>query len=65
MLTAAFGRPVYMACGATDMRKSIDALAALVQLTFQLDPCTAVGYRPLPDEGCRKRLGIRLEAVAH
>ena len=29
---------VYLACGATDMRKSIDALAALVQVGFDLDP---------------------------
>jgi transposase len=31
-------RSVYLACGATDLRKSIDGLAALVQLTFDLDP---------------------------
>ena len=41
MLTAATGRPVYLACGPTDLRKSIDALAALVQLSFQRDPCSA------------------------
>lgn len=29
---------VYLACGATDLRKSIDGLAALVELTFELDP---------------------------
>ena len=29
---------VYLACGATDMRKSIDGLAALVQVSFRLDP---------------------------
>lgn len=29
---------VYLACGSTDMRKSIDGLAALVQQSFQLDP---------------------------
>ncbi|EJY54580.1 IS66 Orf2 family protein [Alicyclobacillus hesperidum URH17-3-68] len=29
---------MYLACGATDMRKSIDGLAALVQASFQLDP---------------------------
>ena len=29
---------VYLACGATDLRKSIDALAALVQIGFDLDP---------------------------
>ena len=28
---------IYLACGATDMRKSIDGLAALVQLAFDLD----------------------------
>jgi len=29
---------VYLACGSTDMRKSIDGLAAIVQLSFSLDP---------------------------
>jgi len=29
---------VYLACGSTDMRKSIDGLAALVQYSFDLDP---------------------------
>lgn len=29
---------VYLACGSTDMRKSIDGLAALVQEGFKLDP---------------------------
>ena len=29
---------VYLACGATDLRKSIDGLAALVQQAFALDP---------------------------
>lgn len=28
----------YLACGDTDMRKSIDGLAAIVQQRFQLDP---------------------------
>jgi transposase len=32
------GCQVYLACGSTDMRKSIDGLAALVQVGFQLDP---------------------------
>jgi transposase len=31
---------VYIACGYTDMRKSIDGLAATVQQTFRLDPFT-------------------------
>ncbi|WP_211227435.1 IS66 family insertion sequence element accessory protein TnpB [Alicyclobacillus contaminans] len=29
---------MYLACGSTDLRKSIDGLAALVQESFQLDP---------------------------
>ena len=29
---------VYLACGCTDMRKSIDGLASCVKLSFQLDP---------------------------
>ena len=29
---------VFIACGYTDMRKSIDGLAALVQLQFQMNP---------------------------
>ncbi|WP_374706638.1 IS66 family insertion sequence element accessory protein TnpB [Paenibacillus sp. J2TS4] len=29
---------VYLACGSTDLRKSIDGLAALVQEGFGLDP---------------------------
>jgi transposase len=29
---------IYIACGYTDMRKSIDGLAALVQQNFQLNP---------------------------
>ena len=35
-ITAA--RDIYIACGYTDMRKSIDGLAALVQEQFHLDP---------------------------
>lgn len=28
----------YLACGSTDLRKSIDGLAAIVQMRFKLDP---------------------------
>jgi transposase len=35
---------VYLACGATDMRKSIDALAALVQIGFDLDPLVGAWF---------------------
>lgn len=31
-------KKVYLACGATDLRKHIDALSALVQESFKLDP---------------------------
>jgi transposase len=29
---------IYLACGHTDMRKSIDGLAACIQKNFRLDP---------------------------
>lgn len=32
---------IYLAHGVTDMRLSIDGLAAKVQETFQLDPCSS------------------------
>ena len=38
MLNESGARSVYLACGATDLRKSIDALAVLVKEGFDLDP---------------------------
>lgn len=38
MLDLAGGTTVYLACGATDLRKSYHGLAAIVKLKFQLDP---------------------------
>lgn len=38
MLTDAGVERVYLACGSTDLRKSIDGLAVLVQEGFHLDP---------------------------
>lgn len=38
LIGASIDQQVYLACGSTDMRKSIDALAALVQEVFQLNP---------------------------
>ncbi|WP_159888745.1 IS66 family insertion sequence element accessory protein TnpB [Paenibacillus puerhi] len=38
MLTLPHVQSVYLACGATDLRKSIDGLAALVQEGFNLTP---------------------------
>jgi len=32
------GKRVFLACGKTDMRKSIDGLAAIVEGNFKLDP---------------------------
>ena len=32
------GKPVYLCCGATDMRKSINGLIILVEKSFALDP---------------------------
>lgn len=34
------GKAVYLACGHTDMRKSINGLAAIVEGSFKLDPCS-------------------------
>lgn len=44
---------VYLACGATDMRKSIDGLAAVVQVRFQLDPFDAAWF-VFCNRGCDK-----------
>ncbi len=32
------GKAVYLACGQTDMRKSINGLSAIVESSFKLDP---------------------------
>jgi transposase len=37
MLSSFHGLCIYLACGGTDMRKSIDGLAALVSHSFDLD----------------------------
>jgi transposase len=33
-------KPVYLCCGHTDMRKSINGLMMLVQSGFKMDPCS-------------------------
>ncbi|MBE3574954.1 MAG: IS66 family insertion sequence element accessory protein TnpB [Firmicutes bacterium] len=38
MLSEPTPREVYLACGTTDLRKSIDGLAAIVSQAFALDP---------------------------
>jgi transposase len=37
MLSSSIPNRVYLACGSTDMRKSIDGLAAMVTFSFKLD----------------------------
>jgi transposase len=37
-------KPVYLCCGYTDMRKSINGLAELVQSSFKLDPFSAAVF---------------------
>src|SRR5210317_1768297 len=38
MLNNFASKNIYISCAATDMRKSIDGLAAIVQMSFKLDP---------------------------
>lgn len=38
MISEISNRPVYLACGSTDLRKSIDGLAVIVKESFNLDP---------------------------
>lgn len=38
MLTSSYYECVYLACGNTDLRKSIDGLAVIVRECFDLDP---------------------------
>ena len=38
MINEISNQEVYLACGATDLRKSIDSLAVLVKESFNLDP---------------------------
>ena len=35
---------IYLACGYTDMRKSIDGLATIVHQNFKLDPFSMQNY---------------------
>jgi len=39
---------VYLACGSTDLRKSIDGLAVLVKEGFDLDPFSSCLFDGLP-----------------
>jgi transposase len=40
MMTVGANRPVYLAVGTTDLRKSLDSLAALVPSPCHWDPCS-------------------------
>jgi transposase len=44
MLNFASASQVYLACGSTDMRKSIDGLAAIVQEQFALSPFSTAWF---------------------
>ena len=44
MLTGSHPDRVYLACGPTDLRKSIDGLAAVVQQAFALDPFASAWF---------------------
>ncbi|WP_138753062.1 IS66 family insertion sequence element accessory protein TnpB [Paenibacillus sinopodophylli] len=44
MLNLAPASQVYLACGSTDMRKSIDGLAAIVQEQFALSPFSTAWF---------------------
>jgi transposase len=44
MLSDITTEQVFLACGATDLRKSIDGLAAIVQLGFERDPFSGVWF---------------------
>ncbi|NLY74437.1 MAG: IS66 family insertion sequence element accessory protein TnpB [Firmicutes bacterium] len=53
MLKLAESVKVYLACGSTDMRKSIDGLAVIVQESFKLDPFSTALY-VFCNKGCNK-----------
>jgi transposase len=53
MLSESGPECIYLACGATDMRKSIDSLAALVTHAFDLDPF-ADAWFVFCNRGCNK-----------
>ena len=38
------GKKVYLACGSTDMRKGINGLVAIVELSFKLDPFGSAAF---------------------
>jgi transposase len=38
MINPSVSKEVYVACGTTDLRKSIDGLSAIVKMRFKLDP---------------------------
>lgn len=47
---------VYLACGATDMRKGFDGLAALAQTVLQQDPCSGAIFAFRGKRGDRVKL---------
>jgi len=37
-------KPVFLCCGHTDMRKSINGLAVIVRNSFQMNPCSEAAF---------------------
>ena len=75
MMLAGNGVRVYLALGATDMRKSIDGLSILVSQQLQLDPFAGhlfgfwvlpgfpwvLGFRPVWDRGPSRRRRVSVQ----
>jgi transposase len=61
MLTGSEAANVYLACGATDMRKSIDGLAAIVTHAFDLNPFEGASLFVFCNKGRNKLKILRWE----
>ena len=61
MLDLAGGTTVYLACGATDLRKSYHGLAAIIKLKFKLDPYSRCMFARCMFAFCnRRRTSIKI-----
>jgi len=55
------GKEVYLSCGATDMRKSINGLMHIVQTQFNLDPFSNTAMALSPEELSVLLGGVKVE----